>query len=350
MSSAITFYKKICSEEQVEYNHKQELLIYELDKFLSYKKKSFILKIFDTPSNGKKKCFYIHGGVGIGKTLIMDLFSDSVKNKQRIHFHKFMIEVHDELHSLRSQNKDKEFLIAQLAKKIKDKYEFIFFDEFQVTNIADAMILGHLFIELFKNNVYVILTSNSKPEDLYKDGLQRELFLPFIKILKDNSIIHHLDIDTDYRTKNLNNQETFFIANSSVSSLKIKDIYEKMIEGYTPKDEIISIKKRDFVIRRLANRIAWFQFEQICGGHIGAEDYLEMIKYMDKIIVENVPIFSNANANMQERFINLIDVLYDNQIQTIISSDKAIEKLGSAFYLKDKFQRTVSRLIEMRSN
>ena len=226
MSSAITFYKKICSEEQVEYNHKQELLIYELDQFLSYKKKSFIFKIFDTPSNGKKKCFYIHGGVGIGKTLIMDLFSDSVKNKQRIHFHKFMIEVHDELHSLRSQNKAKEFLIAQLAKKIKDRHEFIFFDEFQVTNIADAMILGHLFIELFKNNVYVILTSNSKPEDLYKDGLQRELFLPFIKILKDNSIIHHLDIDTDYRTKNLNNQETFFIANSSVSSLKIKDIYE----------------------------------------------------------------------------------------------------------------------------
>ena len=350
MSSAITFYKKICSEEQVEYNHKQELLIYELDKFLNYKKKNCILKIFDTPSNGKKKCFYIHGGVGIGKTLIMDLFSDSVKNKQRIHFHKFMIEVHDELHSLRSQNKDKEFLIAQLAKKIKDKYEFIFFDEFQVTNIADAMILGHLFIELFKNNVYVILTSNSKPEDLYKDGLQRELFLPFIKILKDNSIIHHLDIDTDYRTKNLNNQETFFIANSSVSSLKIKDIYEKMIEGYTPKDEIISIKKRDFVIRRLANRIAWFQFEQICGEHIGTEDYLEMIKYIDKIIIENVPIFSNANANMQERFINLIDVLYDNQVQIIISSDKEIEKLGSAFYLKDKFQRTVSRLIEMRSN
>ena len=350
MSSAITFYKKICSEEQVEYNHKQELLIYELDQFLSYKKKSFIFKIFDTPSNGKKKCFYIHGGVGIGKTLIMDLFSDSVKNKQRIHFHKFMIEVHDELHSLRSQNKDKEFLIAQLAKKIKDEYEFIFFDEFQVTNIADAMILGHLFNELFKNNVYIILTSNNKPEDLYKDGLQRELFLPFIEIVKENSIIHHLDIETDYRTENLNSRETFFISNSSVSSLKIKDIYEKIIEGHIPKDETISIKKRDFVIRKLANRVAWFQFEQLCGGHIGAEDYIEMIKYTDQIIIENVPIFNNANANMQERFINLIDVLYDNNVQIIISSVKEIENLGSAFYLKDKFQRTVSRLIEMRSN
>ena len=349
MSSAIALYKKICSEEQVEYNHKQELLIYELDQFLSYKKKSFILKIFDTPSNGKKKCFYIHGGVGIGKTLIMDLFSDSVKNKQRIHFHKFMIEVHDELHFLRSKNTAKEFLIAQLAKKIKEKYRFIFFDEFQVTNIADAMILGHLFNELFKNNVYIILTSNNKPEDLYKDGLQRELFLPFIEIVKENSIIHHLDIETDYRTENLNSRETFFISNSSVSSLKIKDIYEKIIEGHIPKDETISIKKRDFVIRKLANRVAWFQFEQLCGGHIGAEDYLEMIKYTDQIIIENVPIFNNANANMQERFINLIDVLYDNKIQIIISSVREIEKLGSAFYLKDKFQRTVSRLIEMRS-
>ena len=350
MSSAITLYKKICSEEQVKYNHKQELLIFQLDEFLSHKKKNFIFKIFETSNSRKKKCFYIHGGVGVGKTLIMDLFNGIVKNKQRIHFHKFMIEIHDELHSLRSQNKSKEFLIVQLAKKIKEKYRFIFFDEFQVTNIADAMILGHLFNELFKNNVYIILTSNNKPEDLYKDGLQRELFLPFIEIVKENSIIHHLDIETDYRTENLNSRETFFISNSSVSSLKIKDIYEKIIEGHIPKDETISIKKRDFVIRKLANRVAWFQFEQLCGGHIGAEDYLEMIKYTDQIIIENVPTFNNANANMQERFINLIDVLYDNKIQIIISSVREIEKLGSAFYLKDKFQRTVSRLIEMRSN
>ena len=281
--------------------------------------------------------------------MILNFFYDNFDySKHRFHFNEFMIGFHDFV--FKHKENDKENIIDQFVSELKNKYQLVYLDEFQVTNIVDAMILGNLFKKIFDKEIKVLFSSNIEIDNLYKDGLQRELFLPFIKIVKDNSIIHHLDIDTDYRIKNLNNQETFFIANSSVSSLKITDIYEKTIEGYTPKDEIISIKKRDFIIRRLANRIAWFQFEQICGGHIGAEDYLEMIKYMDKIIVENVPIFSNANANMQERFINLIDVLYDNQIQTIISSDKEIEKLGSAFYLKDKFQRTVSRLIEMRSN
>ena len=256
-----------------------------------------------------------------------------------------MVNFHDYIF----QNKDKESGVINFVKDLSSKVKILYFDEFQVTNIVDAMILGKLFKKIFDEKINVIFSSNIKIKNLYKDGLQRELFLPFIEIVKENSIIHHLDIETDYRTENLNSRETFFISNSSVSSLKIKDIYEKIIEGHIPKDETISIKKRNFVIRKLANRVAWFQFEQLCGGHIGAEDYLEMINYTDQIIIENVPTFNNANANMQERFINLIDVLYDNEIQIIISSVREIEKLGSAFYLKDKFQRTVSRLIEMRS-
>ena len=353
MNTAITSYKRLCVNEEIENNHKQEELILRLTDFLRGTKKSFLDKIFSFTGKSKNKsCFYIHGKVGIGKTLIMDIIFKDFRNnnKNRFHFHEFMISAHDSLHKLRKEKQDnKEFLIAKFAKNFSKKTKFLFFDEFQVTNIADAMILGHLFSELFKNNVKIIITSNTHPDYLYKDGLQRELFLNFIQKIKEESLVYNLEIDTDYRKKNLDRNEVFFISSSSASSLKIDDIYKETIRDYEVEDKSINFKKRNFTIRNLANNSARFSFDELCGSETSAEDYLHLIKYVNMIFLENVPDFSDSNSNQQERFINLIDVLYDNQINLTMSSERKVDDLNSAHYLKDRFIRTKSRLSEMKS-
>ena len=350
MSEALKVYEQLCKDKHIEHNIKQKDLVIELDKFLLGSSRNFIKKLFRYNLN-QKKCFYLYGGVGIGKTLIMDLFYDDVnlKEKQRVHFHEFMINIHDQLHQLRNEKNSRDFIISKLVKGIKSKSSLIFFDEFQVTNIADAMILGHLFEEFFKNNILIVLTSNSSPEDLYKEGLQRELFIPFINLIKKNSLIHHLSIDIDYRTRSLKEEKNFFLSNSPVSKLKINDIFSIHSNKTSVEDKVISVKKRNFVVKNLSNRIARFQFNEICGDNRGTEDYLELIKLIDRLIVENVPNFGNTNSNLQERFINLIDVLYDNKIKLYLSTEKEISDLGSAYHLKDKFNRTISRLLEMKS-
>ncbi len=353
MNTAITSYKRLCANGEIENNQKQEELIHKLSEFLKDNSKGFLGSIFSfTERKKNKSCFYIYGNVGIGKTLIIDIFFDQIKNnsKKRIHFHEFMIDVHDSLHELRKENQNNsDFLISKFAKKIAKESKFLFFDEFQVTNIADAMILGHLFSELFKNNVKIVITSNTHPDNLYKDGLQRELFIHFIEKIKQESLIYNLDIKTDYRKINLELDEVYFISSSSVSILKINDIQKEVISDSKIEDKIINFKKRDFVIRNLANNSARFNFDELCGTETSAEDYLHLVKYVNIVFLENVPDFSNSNSNQQERFINLIDVLYDNKINLIMSSEKKIDDLNSAYYLKDKFVRTKSRLIEMKS-
>ena len=353
MNTAITSYKRLCANGEIENNQKQEELIHKLSEFFKDNSKGFLGSIFSFAERKKNKnCFYIYGNVGIGKTLIMDIFFDQIKsnNKKRIHFHEFMIDVHDSLHELRKETQNNnDFLISKFAKKISKESKFLFFDEFQVTNIADAMILGHLFSELFKNNVKIVITSNTHPDNLYKDGLQRELFINFIEKIKQESLVYNLDIKMDYRKINLELDEVYFISSSSVSILKINDIHKELISDSKIEDKIINFKKRDFVIRNLANNSARFNFDELCGSETSAEDYLHLVKYVNIVFLENVPDFSNSNSNQLERFINLIDVLYDNKINLIMSSEKKIDDLNSAYYLKDKFVRTKSRLIEMKS-
>ena len=353
MNTVITSYKRLCANGEIENDQKQEELIHKLTGFLQDNNKSFLGDIFSfTEKKKRKNCFYIYGKVGIGKTLIMDILFDQLKsnNKKRIHFHEFMVHAHDSLHELRKERQDnKDFLISKFAKKISKESKFLFFDEFQVTNIVDAMILGHLFSELFKNNVKIFITSNAHPDNLYEDGLQRELFLNFIEKIKQESLVYNLDIDTDYRKKNLDLDEVYFISSSSVSILKINDIHNTIIGDLSTEDKIINFKKRDFAIKNFANNSARFNFDELCGIETSAEDYLHLVKHINTLFLENVPDFSNSNSNQQERFINLIDVLYDNKINLIMSSEKKVEDLNSAHYLRDKFVRTKSRLVEMKS-
>jgi cell division protein ZapE len=263
-----------------------------------------------------------------------------------------MIDTHDSLHNIRKNNskiKDNSFLIRTYAKSLKKDFDLIFFDEFQVTNIADAMILGQLFIELFDLNIKIVLTSNDKPKDLYKDGLQRELFLPFIILIESNSNIFNLNIKKDYRISGIDRDEIFFSPISNENYKTINDLYKNLIDGHEPKDIKIEIKKRSFEIKKFANNVARFNFNELCGQPLGSEDYLKLIQNIKTLFLENVPAFSDDNVDKQERFITLIDILYDNEVKLIMSADKSLENFTSSRRLDLKFKRTCSRLSEMKS-
>ena len=204
-------------------------------------------------------------------------------------------------------------------------------------------------MKVLKEDIKIILTSNTKIDDLYKDGLQRELFLPFIELIKKKSKIFELDTGKDYRKLNLNNDEVYFSPINLATSHKINDLYIKLSENSKEINKIINVKGREVVIKRLAKRVSRFYFDEICGLPLGAEDYLSMISFFDTIIIENIKNFSNESINEQLRFINLIDVLYDNNINLVLSSTVNISEIDSAFHLKEKFKRTQSRLEEMKS-
>ena len=349
MSDTLKSYQILCNSKAIDQSLKQLELISQLDFFIKNNKNNFFNKLF---SNQKiKDCFYIYGKVGSGKTLIMDLFHKDFSENSvlRMHFHEFMIYTHDSLHKLRAKSTPKESLLSNFASDFSRDIKIIFFDEFQVTNIADAMILGQLFTELFNKGLKIVLTSNNKPIDLYKDGLQRELFIPFIRLIENRSTIFHLDVGIDYRRKNLENNEVYFSPNSLASKLKIDDLYHQLIENKSATDLTIKVKNRKIIIKKLANKVARFSFNEICGEYLGAEDYLNIIKHINTIIIEDIEDFSNENLDKQERFIKLIDVLYDNKIKLILSVVQPIENMNSSFHLKDKFKRTISRLIEMKS-
>tara|TARA_Y100000287_G_C14218473_1_gene354849 strand:- start:722 stop:1798 length:1077 start_codon:yes stop_codon:yes gene_type:complete len=351
MSKALDFYLDLCKAGTIEKNNNQIELISKLDSFLTNNEKSLFSLIQFTSKKSTQNCFYIYGSVGSGKTLLMDLIS-KVKAPDkflRMHFHEFMIKTHDALHELRKNNESKDELIPRYAQMIQAEAKIIFFDEFQVDNIADAMILGQLFTEFFKRNIKIILTTNIFPDDLYKDGLQRELFLSFIELIKRKSIIFELNTEKDYRKLNFSNDEVYFSPINLATTHKINDLYKKLSDGHAIADKDIKVKGRDVKIKRLAHRVSRFYFEEICGDSLGAEDYLSMLGSFDTIIIEKISNFSNESINKQLRFMNLVDVLYDHNINLILSSEIPINEIGSAFHLKEKFKRTLSRLEEMKS-
>ena len=267
MSKALDFYSDLCSSGAIEKDQNQIDLITELEMFLSNSSQNIFSKIFKlTSQKNSFTCFYLHGNVGSGKTLLMDLISKVIlPNKfMRIHFHEFMIKTHNSLHELRAKSYSKDDLLSSYAKIIQSETNIIFFDEFQVTNIADAMILSQLFTEFFNRKIKIVLTTNIFPDDLYKDGLQRELFLPFIELIKKKSKIFELDTGKDYRKLNLNNDEVYFSPINLATSHKINDLYLKLTKNSKKIDKIVNVKGRDVVIKRLSKGVSRFYFDETC--------------------------------------------------------------------------------------
>ena len=256
-----------------------------------------------------------------------------------------MLSFHDFVH----KKKEEENIISNFVKKLKLKASLIYFDEFQVTNIVDAMILGKLFDQIFKENIKIIVTSNTKICDLYKDGLQRDQFKPFIKIMEHESIECELKIDDDYRKSNNNQKQRYFYPLNKKTNFNINKFFRTITKNKKHSLKTISVKGRDFKIENFYEGTVRFNFNDLCDKNIGAEDYLEIIKNCKFIVIDNVPQFDDTNSNQQQRFITLIDVIYDKNIPISITADQNLNEFRSSKLLEKPFKRTISRLYELTS-
>ena len=283
--------------------------------------------------------------------MILNFFYENLRyKKKRLHFNEFMISFHDFVFQNKKDKKDKkENVIDKFVYKIKKKYELIYLDEFQVTNIVDAMILGNLFKKIFDENIKVLFSSNVKINNLYKDGLQRDQFLPFIKIIKDKCYQEKLSIEEDYRKSQSNKDKRFFYPLDEITNFKVNKFYRQKTKNIENKEKILTIKGRKFVIENYFNGISRFDFKDLCAKNIGAEDYIKIAEACNFIIIENIPNFNNDNSNQQQRFITLIDILYEKNIPLLASSKSKLNSISSSINLRDVFKRTISRLHELTS-
>ncbi|MDC0484496.1 cell division protein ZapE [Candidatus Pelagibacter ubique] len=336
-----------CKINNLEINPNQLGSIDELNLFYNQNfNKSLLKKIF-TKQNYKTG-FYLQGDVGVGKTMILNFFYNKFdKTKQRFHFNEFMISFHDFV--FKNKENKQENIIDKFVQKLKNKSKLIYFDEFQVTNIVDAMILGSLFKKIFDENIKVLFSSNTKINDLYKDGLQRDQFLPFIKIMKERSYETQLIIQDDYRKSVKNRNERYFYPLNESTNFKLNKFFRKITKNLTNQEMILSIKGRKFTIKNYFNGIARFDFKELCSKNIGAEDYIKITEVCNFIVIENIPIFNSDNSNQQQRFITLIDILYEKNIPLMITSQLQLDLLSSSEDLKKIFKRTISRLYELTS-
>ena len=336
-----------CKAKKLEINNNQITTIEVINKFYQNNfNHNYFLGLFSK----KKKIpgFYLQGDVGVGKTMILNFFYEKFNQpKHRLHFNEFMINFHEFL--FQNRNSKKVNTIDKFVIRLKRKYKLIYFDEFQVTNIVDAMILGNLFKKIFDENIKVIFSSNIKINDLYKDGLQRDQFLPFIKIMKNKCYEEKLTIQEDFRKSKKNKNERYFQPLNDATNFRINKLFRELTKGKAREEKILSIKGRKFVFKKYYDGVVRFDFKDLCNKNIGAEDYIKIAKVCNFIIIENLPNFNNSNSNQQQRFITLIDIIYEKKVKLAISSVADLKKLTSASSLTVPFKRTISRLYELTS-
>ena len=291
---------------------------------------------------------YIWGGVGRGKTFLMDLFFDSLKveKKKRIHFHRMMHDVHDRLRVLG----DVEDPLDRVAENIAAETRVLCFDEFFVGDIADAMILGRLLDGLFRRGVTLVTTSNSRPDDLYKDGLQRQRFLPAIEMLNRNTDVIHMDSGTDYRLRLLQKAGTYLTPDDDQATQKLNFFFDESATSQIRENHDLEINGRAITAHKCAKGIAWFDFAALCDGPRSQSDYIELARWYPSVIVSGVPQLDPMREDQTRRFIALVDEFYDRRVKLIISASQAAEFLYTGRRLAFEFDRTVSRLIEMQSS
>ncbi len=296
---------------------------------------------------------YFWGGVGRGKTWLMNLFYEelNITEKKRIHFHHFMLAIHEELGAFnKGKNNNLKNPLQYIAKTLSNKYRVLCIDEFIVTNITDAMILSELLHALFKHQVCLVATSNRVPDDLYLNGLQRERFLPAIELIKTHTEVFHLDGGVDHRTSLLEQSGVYY---SSINENTDQQISLRMHElAITPvvENKKLFILGREIPTVSCSEEVVWFDFESICTTPRAAQDYIKLAQQFNTVIVSNIPTFDEYSDDKARRFIYLIDELYARNVKLIASAQTEPEKLYLGDMLEFAFHRTSSRLIEMRSH
>ncbi|WP_419902825.1 cell division protein ZapE [Kiloniella sp.] len=295
---------------------------------------------------------YFFGGVGTGKSTIMDMFFSvaPVEKKRRVHFHAFMQEVQERLHKWRERHKGtRSDPLPDLAAELAEDTLLLCFDEFHVVNIADAMILARLFEALFEQGVVVVATSNWPPDRLYENGLQRDSFLPFIDILKERLDVLQLDSGIDYRLERMKNLPVYHTPLGETANKALEDAFLKLTEGASSEAEILLVKGRELEISRAARKVAFVSFDDLCAEALGPGDYLAIAGHFHTIIMSDVPSMGSENRDKARRFMSLIDALYEHRCNLVVSAAAEPEALYPQGDGAFEFERTVSRLQEMRS-
>ena len=291
---------------------------------------------------------YLYGGVGRGKSMLMDMFVESLNvPARRVHFHAFMQEVHAKLHAAR-KNGHQDALIP-VVEELSRGLRLLALDEMQITDITDAMIVGRFFEALMARDVVVVTTSNRHPTELYKNGLNRQLFLPFIDIIQEQLVVYCLDSDRDYRQDRLMGAQTYFTPLGPQSHAAMDAVWHQLVNGEAVQSLDLVVTGRTITLPQFSNGVARASFHDLCGAALGPGDYLEIARAARVLFIDNIPTLGRGNFNMAKRFVTLIDALYEARVQVIASAAAAPDFLYLEGEGAFEFERTASRLMEMQS-
>ena len=324
-------------------------LYHELVDRYENRPRSF-LALFSSGSKAQRtpcKGLYFWGGVGRGKTYLVDTFYECLpfNRKLRIHFHRFMQRVHHELKQLQGEKNPLDIVARRLAEEAR----VLCFDEFFVTDITDAMILGGLMEKLFGRGVTLVATSNIVPDQLYKDGLQRARFLPAIDLINRYTQVINVDSGVDYRLRALEQAELFHYPLDAAAESSLATSFASLAPEAGQENVAIDVNGREIPVRKVADDVLWCDFRALCDGPRSQNDYIELARIYHAVLVSNVPVMGAAQDDMARRFVNLVDEFYDRNVKLIMSGEAPIERLYSGGRLAFEFQRTRSRLLEMQS-
>lgn len=290
---------------------------------------------------------YIWGGVGRGKTFLMDLFFETlaIEAKRRVHFHRLMREVHARMTAL----DDIEDPLDRVAADIASNTRVLCLDEFFVSDIGDAMILSRLLDGFFRRGVTLVTTSNTQPDDLYKDGLQRQQFLPTVELINTRTQVVKLDGSVDYRLRLLQQAGTYLTPDDGSAQTRLQNIFDESASSQITANQMLDINGREIRTRFCAKGIVWFDFSDLCDGPRSQNDYIEIARWYPTVIIAGVPAFDQSQHDQCRRFIALVDEFYDRRVKLILSAATGVDTLYSGTRLSFEFNRTASRLIEMQS-
>lgn len=342
-------YQRMLQQSDMHYDAVQEVIVGHLDRMYSELVKrrtqtGFLARLL---RHNTVRGLYLWGGVGRGKTRLMDMFYDSIsgRRRMRLHFHRFMQEVHSALKRYSGQRNP----LTKVGASIASETEVLCFDDFFVEEIGDAMLLEGLLTELFARGVCLVITSNIAPDKLYENGLQRARFLPAIALLKQHCRILEMGAGSDYRLLTLKNDRLYHCPAGAEADKDMEREFRSLAPDKGSRGQIIHVEGRELWTRCMADDVVWFNFRDLCEGPRSQHDYLHLALEFHALLLSDVPQFTPALDAAARRFVNLIDVLYDHRVKLVISAETPPEKLYTGTQLRSVFRRTVSRLVEMQS-